>query len=225
MSKEYPKYSPYAKGDQDECWKRYSKRIKKMLDSGEKFEYPLDKMGYGLYPQYEYYRALLTDISPSKFLNLAIPKSHINHCSLDYLLDAFEYREPKLNPVYFNIDYHKDKCRVIGHEGRHRAEIAQDLGIERIPITLRFSGEDTLLIKRNDREDVDYDSANETYDELREISKKEKEGTYYDTLMKLKDKWTYPNKCYIHNLYPERIEGFAEIREERKKFRKSYELD
>lgn len=232
---EYPKYELFQKTDaveQEECWKKYSNRIKKIKSENKEIQYPLDKNAYTFYPQHEYHKCLVTDITPKKFLELSKPKATIRACSLDYLLDAFEYNAPTIPPVYLSID--PSNCVVNGHEGRHRAEIANDLDIDKIPISICYYGDYTLLKhdKEFRREAVDYDAIHRANNEMKNVYKKEKKGNLYDTLLKnLKDKWKTPNNCTINNLKKEGKSifdsslSFSDIEEKREMYRKKYGLE
>ena len=45
MSKEYPEYDSSDIGE-EECWKRYAERVKKIKKEKKEFKYPLDKDSY-----------------------------------------------------------------------------------------------------------------------------------------------------------------------------------
>lgn len=233
--KEYPEFKMFggtSEEEQESCWEHYSKRINEMKQQERDFEYPLDKNAYIFYPQHEYHKCLVTEISPQKFLDLAKPKSTIRVCSLDFLLDAFDYNEPLIPPVYLSVS--PNDCSINGHEGRHRAEIANDLGVKKIPISICYYGDYTLVKydKMFGREMVDYDAINDASVEMKAVYRKEKEGNLYDTLVgNLGDKWEFPNKCTINNLKKEGKSIFdgskelEEVEQERGEFRKKYGLD
>lgn len=219
MNEKYPKFDPYDVGE-EECWERYAKRIKKAKEKEKIFEYPLDKdsrefIRYGLH------KSMIVNMTPVEFLRLSLPKTHIRACSLDYLFDAFEKGEPKLDPLYLRIDastkkidyedYPKKKCPVYGHEGRHRAEIAMDLGIKEVPVLIDYAPSYTL----------------DGYNEIREFDKKRQEddwkGNYYDLALKLmKQKWKAPNDCTINNIGSESYPDIFFVKEPKWKIRKKY---
>lgn len=216
MSKKYPEYSGSgAHIDQDNCWKRYSAKIKKMRESGRSFKYPIN---YKHVHIGDVGRTKIDEIAPSHFLRLALPKAHINFCSLDYLLDAFELGEPTAPIPFLRISFNRDKdrCDISGHEGRHRSEIANDLGIEKIPLFLKYN--DYVYMDEKDR--PDYNTMNELSQLL------VTEDNNWENLMKYKDKSIYPNDCSIYKLYPEHLSrGKPEVWEQTKLERKAKRLE
>lgn len=215
--KEYPEYDPtdVPSGElNEECWERYAKRIKVMREKGMKFIFPLEKNTPMVFSEIPgLHKAMIVMMKPTEFLKLSLPKSHIRACSLDFLLDAFEFGEPKLDPLYLSVS--GETCEVNGHQGRHRAEIANDLGVEEIPVVIDFSPNYTL----------------KGYDEIRELERRWKEKDFKksiieDALDLMEEKWEAPDTCVIENLIPETPRLFkvdiAEIEQRRKQKRKQY---
>lgn len=198
--KEYPDYISMQGStpeEADACWKRYKTRLDALKSKREKYEYPLNKSSDIFLNFHKYHRAMMVDMKPDKFLKLAIPKGHVRKCSLEYLFDAYEFGEPKLDPLVLEVN---EKCQVIGHEGRHRAEIASDLGVETIPVSIGYYPHYTLTTG---------DDGNKINNDISDLYFKRKEGTYYDAIMKYKNKWVAPNNCTVENLQPESIQRSA----------------
>ena len=99
-------------------------------------EYPLAK-GEDLqsYEGMEGWKGKLVWMSPDKFLRLCYPLP--SYCRSEESLDNLRYRMKNGLPLDFlllAIDVAKRK--VTGHEGRHRATIAKELGIEQVPVLI-----------------------------------------------------------------------------------------
>jgi hypothetical protein len=221
MSEEkgYPEYSLYDFIEDDsECWERYAERIKEMRNSGRKFKFPLNKNSRQLVSGGGLHKSLIVEMSPKRFLNLAKPKEYIRGCSLDYLLDAFDKGDPKIDPLLLSVfvkdveecisgtDKNKKRCMVVGHEGRHRAEIAMDLNIDRVPVIIDYAPDYTLITESGN---VDYKTVNEF--ERRFRDKEFETGNAYDEALKMMgDKWKHPDKCSVDNLVKEKASSNVE---------------
>jgi len=81
--------------------------------------------------------------TPDKFLSLAKKLEHPSKTSLAYLKDKMSNEKP-LPYLMLWVDMNNKK--VTGHEGRHRAMIAKELGIEKLPVFV-FTGEYTRTPK------------------------------------------------------------------------------
>lgn len=182
--KEYPEYDSFDIGDK-ECYELYAKKLKEMLKEKKEFTYPLDTEDVYIA---DVGRTRTDTIDPCKFIDLALPKAHIRKCSLPYITDAYKYGVPKLSPVQLWVDH---ECNVILHSGRHRASVACDLGIKKIPILIKYpdyvyGGEDSIT-------------------KMREVSKLlQNENNDWENLNKYKDEFIYPNECSIDNLKKEK---------------------
>lgn len=242
--KEYPKFSPLTTED-EALWERYAQRIKELKAKKEKHEYPLDKNSPEFSRHSGFHRAMITHITPKEFLELAAPKAHIRESSLDYLLDAFENGDHKLGPLMLYIRADEKGCRVTGHQGRHRAEIAYDLDVEIIPVILNFDPDYTLDVDPPEGEGYDlveefggrwmaYLVTKGGYEHLKEDAKPYAEGqpfknsAYEDAIELMGDKWQEPEGCVISNLEPEEpylhFTTIEEIKEKWKEYRKKYGL-
>lgn len=98
---------------------------------------------------------ILTEMPPEKFLKLASPiNENYNEESMEILrknLGVTEGQVPQLNMVKLG----NGKMVVVGHEGRHRATVAKEKGIEKIPVMMAsdhsdnpLSNEEKTLIKK-----------------------------------------------------------------------------
>lgn len=225
--KEYPKYDPREVGD-EACYAKYGKRfcdIKARLTKSEleNLKYPLNKDSLNLrycgrtpdYSGISFHKCLLTWMSPNRFLELAIPKAHIRESSLDYLWDSFEHQKDNLDPLYLrvSIDDRTDECEVGlgGHEGRHRAEIAKDLGIKEVPVLIDIAPHYTAI---DEDGDVAYDPIQEHEDDIRNKTMK---TSLYDSLMnRVAPYWKMPDNCQIKDIKPERQTLYPSMRGEEK---------
>lgn len=87
---------------------------------------------------------LYTELTPTRFLQLARGGENIEDTHEDW--DSSYYRSIKrlietgkpVDPPTLWI--RQRDCKVLGHEGRHRATLANKLGIERLPVLLRCHG-------------------------------------------------------------------------------------
>jgi hypothetical protein len=70
-------------------------------------------------------------MSPDKFLSLAYPLDVPYKDSLNSLRKAMKLGN-SIPHLLLYVDMEKKK--VIGHEGRHRAKVAKELGIEKVPV-------------------------------------------------------------------------------------------
>jgi hypothetical protein len=82
--------------------------------------------------------------TPDKFLSLARKLTEPSQSSLDYLRDKMLKGEP-LPYLILWVDMNKKK--VMRHEGRHRAIIAKELGINKIPVFVCTGSEYTRTPK------------------------------------------------------------------------------
>ena len=207
--KKYPEYRELfttTPEEQEACWQHYAERITRLRAKGVKYTFPIDKNSYHFIGgHYGFHKAMIVKMKPKEFLALAQPKAHINVCSLDYLLDAFEFGEPQIPPLTLRIN--ADRCDVIAHNGRHRAEIANDLGVEEIPVILDFAPNYTLPLPEG------YDLANEFEDRWRKNNFKK--SAYDDALELMGDKWQEPKGCIIEVMASEGLSIFEDIMRER----------
>jgi hypothetical protein len=105
---------------------------------------------------------LITTISPTDFLKLAIPIVKYNTESLAWIEETM--MSMRVLPAPFLIvstekkslpGYEGTWARVIAHEGRHRAFIAKRLGVKEIPVAFEFRYHNLYPIK-NDPKQVNY---------------------------------------------------------------------
>lgn len=212
---EYPKYDPYGTGG-EWCYELYAKKLNKLKKQKKNYKYPLKKdslIFQGYYHDFSPHRCIVSNITPKKYMSLVLPKAHIRQCSINYLFDSFEGKNT-LDPLYLEID----KCRVVRHEGRHRAEISDDLNIEEVPVAICY---DYGLVAPYSKA-MDYDND------------KENNGYSYEKLMKFgKENWKMPENCSINDIKPEKRtsdpffwkEPLWKIKEKHKELRKKYGLE
>lgn len=190
MTEEYPEYSWADIGD-EECYELYAEKLKDFAELDKDYEYPLtdskhiDLLG-------DVGRTGLDEIDPCLFVDLAKPKAHIRQCSLPYIMDAYKYGKPKLEPVYFSVN-NRDNCQINGHQGRHRAQVACDLGINRIPIMINY----------RDYAYPDDETGFANLDLMKEANKYLRENGFKKYYKKYKDITIAPNHCYLINLKKE----------------------
>lgn len=99
-------------------------------DHLKELEYPV--VPYSEHPHGDIgWKGKMVYASPDKFLSLARKLEHPRADSLTYLRDKMLNGE-KLDYLILFVDMNKKK--VTGHEGRHRATIARELGIKKVPI-------------------------------------------------------------------------------------------
>ncbi|MCP4762621.1 MAG: hypothetical protein GY870_12645 [archaeon] len=207
MGKKYPTYIG-GYGD-DSCYERYAERLREGKGRRFNIKYPIKKNFTYLYLK-NFRKCLIHDMSPIRFLSKAYPKAHVNQCSVDYLFDGFLEGEPKLPPLYLDVN---EDNRVIGHEGRHRAEIAKDLGVLSVPVVICYG--ERLTMKESDRH-IEEKYQDEVFNEEFQLGK----GNYYDKLIEThKDAWQYPD-----NIHPRDIKreggNTRDIMRERNELRK-----
>lgn len=77
-------------------------------------------------------------MTPDKFLHLAapLPEMAINKASIEKLKERFENNMP-VDPLILFVDMNTKK--VTGHEGRHRAMVCKNVGINKVPVFI-FTG-------------------------------------------------------------------------------------
>ena len=100
----------------------------------KEIEYPLAK-GTELtsYRDYVGWKGKIIWMTPDKFLQLAPPLLYPFHSSFDYMKKRIKEKLP-LDPLILWVD--PQIKTVISHEGRHRATIAKQLGIEKVPVMI-----------------------------------------------------------------------------------------
>ncbi|MCP4762596.1 MAG: hypothetical protein GY870_12520 [archaeon] len=176
-------------------YKKYAERFKQLIDKGaKKYKYPADLHSSSFRNSLN--KCLITEIDPYLFTILAAPKCHIKESSVDYLWDAYEEQKEVLDPLYLDID--PNECRIEGHEGRHRAEIAYDLGIEKVPVRVCFFRYRPFKVKGQEFSD------NESNFLTDEIKKHGFSKEIVDKWMKDNNaSWSYPEKCNLDNVKSE----------------------
>jgi len=81
------------------------------------------------------WKGKIIHISPQKFINLAAPLDErlVNSKSIENLKNRMVNQLP-LDPLVLVVDM-KTK-EVVGHEGRHRARVAMDMGVKIVPVLM-----------------------------------------------------------------------------------------
>lgn len=96
-----------------------------------KLTYPVDKESKLFY--YEMPSQLRVDMKPSEFLKVVVPPLSWYQPSLRFIKKSIKKKTP-LDPLF--LDVRMNNCQVVGHEGRHRAKVADDLGVEAVPVII-----------------------------------------------------------------------------------------
>jgi hypothetical protein len=107
------------------------------------FDYPLAKgseiQSYG---GMEGWKGKIVWMSPDKFLQLAnpLPEEYKKRKEFDTIKNALKDRFKRGLPTDFLVlEVDVERKKVIGHEGRHRAIAAKELGIDTVPVLI-FTG-------------------------------------------------------------------------------------
>lgn len=74
-------------------------------------------------------------MSPDKFLSLVYPLKYPSKLGLSHLEKRMKEKLP-IDFLVLKVDSKRKK--IIGHEGRHRATVAKELGIEKVPVLVYF---------------------------------------------------------------------------------------
>lgn len=80
---------------------------------------------------YEGWKGKIVMMSPDKFLSLAVRLSEPNLHNLERLRQHFK-NQGLLDPLVLIVNGNK----VVGHEGRHRAMVSKEHGIEKVPVLI-----------------------------------------------------------------------------------------
>ena len=105
----------------------------------EKLEYPMakgkDRQTYG---GVEGWKGKIVWMDPKKFLGMvnSLPDYAMDEKSYFNLKDRIKKGLP-IDPLTLVVDMSKKK--VVGHEGRHRATVSKEMGIEKVPVLI-FTG-------------------------------------------------------------------------------------
>jgi hypothetical protein len=115
------------------------RQLKQYIDQMEEgLEYPL--AGKGELQSYEGHagwKGKIVWMAPQKFLSLCHPLP-------DYAMNDKSYwnlrkrMKEKLPIDFLVLKVDSKRKKVIGHEGRHRATVAKELGIEKVPVLIYF---------------------------------------------------------------------------------------
>ena len=115
------------------------RNIKQYTDMMEEaLEYPLAKRGeLKSYEGYEGWKGKIVWLTPQKFLSLAhpLPNDRMSGGSYENLKKRMQEKLP-IDFLVLKVDSKRKK--VIGHEGRHRATVAKELGVEKVPVMIYF---------------------------------------------------------------------------------------
>lgn len=105
----------------------------------ENYEYPL-ATGEDLYSHKGNinWKGKIVYMTPDRFLELAypLPDALKSELSLQKIRHRIINKLP-LDPLVLDVNMEKNK--VVGHEGRHRAMVAKELGIQKVPVFI-FTG-------------------------------------------------------------------------------------
>lgn len=75
----------------------------------------------------------LVYMTPEQYLSLATQTHHYDKSSITNLQNRMLNKQ-EIDPLWFDVDV--TTRRVTGHEGRHRALVAQMLGLQKVPVVL-----------------------------------------------------------------------------------------
>lgn len=75
---------------------------------------------------------IITSISPEEFLN-SVPFKPLDKKHVEELKKKMKEKHP-IDPPFIDLDF--KTCKIIGHEGRHRAKAALELDINKIPVII-----------------------------------------------------------------------------------------
>ena len=108
----------------------------KLMSLIREIEYPLaSKEDQQNFTGYEGWKAKLIWMTPDKFLHLAPPLP-------DYAMNEKSYwdlrkrMKEKLPLDFLVLTVNPKTKKVTSHEGRHRAKVAKELGVEKIPVLI-----------------------------------------------------------------------------------------
>jgi hypothetical protein len=109
-----------------------------MLEMMLEMDYPLAKKGeQQSYEGHAGWKGKIVWMTPDKFLSLChpLPAGEKNDLSAQNLRKRMKEKLP-IDFLVLKVDSKQKK--VIGHEGRHRATVAKELGIEKVPVLVYF---------------------------------------------------------------------------------------
>ena len=87
----------------------------------------------------------VVEMSPDKFLNIVAPLNHPDPSSLKDLRKNMGITSGEMPNINVELSDSGEFLRVMGHEGRHRAFVAKEKGIDKIPVMIATRHSDEIM--------------------------------------------------------------------------------
>ena len=87
----------------------------------------------------------VVEMSPDKFLNIVAPLNHPDQSSLKDLRKNMGITSGEMPNINVELNDSGEFLRVMGHEGRHRAFVAKEKGIDKIPVMVATRHSDVIM--------------------------------------------------------------------------------
>ena len=87
----------------------------------------------------------VVEMSPERFLNIVAPLNHPDPSSLKDLRKNMGITSGEMPNINVELSDSGEFLRVMGHEGRHRAFVAKEKGIDKIPVMIATRHSDEIM--------------------------------------------------------------------------------
>lgn len=87
----------------------------------------------------------VVEMSPDRFLNIVAPLNHPDPSSLKDLRKNMGITSGEMPNINVELSDSGEFLRVMGHEGRHRAFVAKEKGIDKIPVMIATRHSDEIM--------------------------------------------------------------------------------